>query len=274
VKMIPKRTGGTSLEGLLATRRGALAVALACAVAAAAILIIALSQYQSSVTRHTQQTTVLVSTAEIPKGTAIDTVASRGWYKLMPVLQGQVSPGAILNAGALSGTVAATTILPGQQLTSADFTSVGQSGIVSQLAPSERGLEVSLDQAHGLGTVLETGDQVDVYGSYTFHDQPVVSLLESDVPVLKAGSTGTSTTGAASSGNGSVVLGVSEPLVEKVEWVADNGKVWLALRPTAASNTGQNVSGVNQVAAGNNPKITINGASATLSETSPVQGGS
>jgi Flp pilus assembly protein CpaB len=252
VKTTRRRFARPSISGLLATRRGALALALACAAAATGILVIAISSYQHSLRGNTKQDTVLVATTEIQQGTSADVIAAQRLYKVTPVLESQVTQGAIVNAASISGKVVANRILPGQQLTSADFTN--GSGVSTELAPTERAVSVTLDQAHGLVSVLQTGDHVDVYGSFaagTSSSDNVVSLLVSDAVVLKApGGPGGGLSGSGSA-EGNVLLGVSDQLAPRVMWVADYGKVWLELRGADSSNPEPTITGRQQLLLGN-----------------------
>jgi Flp pilus assembly protein CpaB len=252
MKATRKRLTRPSISGLLATRRGALALALACAAGAAVILMVAIGNYQHTLRGATKQDTVLVATAELQQGTAADVIAAQHLYKVTPVLENQVAPGAIVNAASISGKVVASTILPGQQLTAADFTS--GSGITTVLAPTERAVSVTLDEAHGLTGVLQAGDRVDVYGSFSIGasgNDSVVSLLVPNALVLKAPSGPGGGLSGSGSGEGNVLLGVSDQLAPRVMWVADYGKVWLELRGLNSSNPAPTITGRQQVLLGN-----------------------
>lgn len=236
-----KRLARPSLRSLLATRSGALMLASICALIAVGILLFAMSQYHHTVSGRQQQATVLVSTAEIQQGTSASVLASRSLYKVVPVLASQVAPDAVTNAGALVGKVAAAPILPGEQLTAADF--VTPTGLGGVLSPTERAVAVTLDSAHSVGGLIRVGDRVDVYGS-TSGDQ-LVGLLVPDAVVLKPPATGTN------GGADTVVLNVSSALSPKLMWMADNGKVWLELRGINAQNPPATTTGRQQLYLGN-----------------------
>ena len=118
---LTKKFNVPRVRGLPSSRRGAVALAVGCALAAGIILLIALSHIKQSVTAANKQVSVLVSTASIQKGTAGDLIAAQQLYKLTPILNKNLSTGALTNAAALRGEVAVQNILPGQQLTAADF---------------------------------------------------------------------------------------------------------------------------------------------------------
>jgi len=219
-----------SLRALIATRRGAFTLAALCALLALVVLLVAMNQFRHSVAGNAQQATVLVSTAEIQKGTSANVLAAKSLYKVVPVLATQVSSGAITNAGSLVGKTAANTILPGEQLTYADFTTAKIAADVSALtSPTERAIAVTLDAAHSVDGTIVAGDQVDVYADTgTTPTNHVVGLLVPDALVLKAPPLGSSA--------GTYVLGISDTLSPRVMITADNGQVWLELRGENASN--------------------------------------
>ena len=185
--MTRKKIAGPGFRGMLSTRQGALALAVLCALVATVILVFALGSYRKSVNTTVKQDTVLVATSLIPKGSSGDVIAAQQRFKPTPVLAGQVSAGALSDSTFVRGKVAVSDILPGQQLTAADFTATAVSGFAAKLAPSQRAISISLDPSHGLGGVVQAGDHVDVYGSYasspTDH-QPLIGLVAADALVL------------------------------------------------------------------------------------------
>lgn len=184
-----------SLGGMLATRQGALVLALVCAACAAGILLFALGQYKTAQsTPQTVQATVLVATAEITKGTSGDVVASRGLYKSTPIVASQVTPGAVSDASMLAGKVASANILPGQQLTAADFT--GVTGVSGLLTPSERAIALTISESPGATDVLQPGDHVDVYAEI---DANAVLMAQNIQVIKQSGVTVTAANGKTSS---------------------------------------------------------------------------
>jgi Flp pilus assembly protein CpaB len=237
MKMTQRRMARPSLGGLMATRQGALALALVCAVSAAGILVFALGRYRSSVRVGTKQATVLVATGQIPKGTSGGAIAAHKLYKAMPIVSTQLAAGAISDASLLPGKVAAADILAGQQLTLADFTTV--TGVTGLLTPDQRAVSVSIDEAHGATDVLQAGDHVDAYAAFTAKGSgdPFVVLLVPNALVIKpaTGATpsgrGASAGGSALSG-GSLVMSVSAAEAPQVIYAAQDGQLYLTLRPT------------------------------------------
>jgi Flp pilus assembly protein CpaB len=237
-----------SFGGLLATRKGALTLALVCAVAAAGILVFALGRYRNTLQVVAKQATVLVATGNIPKGTAGDAIAARGLYKSMPIVAGQLAVGAISDASLLTGKVVATSVLPGQQLTLSDFTSVV--GVPGTLAPDQRAVSVSVDETHGNTDVLLPGDRVDVYTTLSDTNKAgsAVYLLVPNVQVLKVAGAPTVVGGQPVTG-GSLVLVVSAHQAPEVDLAAASGGLYLALRPTNATKSPTTPTTLNSVIA-------------------------
>jgi len=239
VKFSQKRLSRPNLGGLLATRAGAVTLALVCAVVAAGLLVFALSSYKHTTQAVIPQATVLVATAEIHKGTSGEAIAAQNLFKSTPVISTQVTAGALSNSASLKGSVAVSDILPGQQLTAAEFTTVA--GVVGQLGPNQRAVSLTIDEAHGDTDVLQAGDSVDVYAALTDRGTQVLSLLIPDALVIKpagaAGAAAAPAAGAAPAASGaSLVLAVSTTQAPALAFASDNGHLWIFLRPADAAN--------------------------------------
>jgi Flp pilus assembly protein CpaB len=180
-----------------------------------------------------------------------------------------------MDAASLRGRVAAQDILPGEQLTAAEFTY--SAGVAGQLAPNERGVEVATDTAHGLLDVLQTGDHVDVYGAAGQGNTSLVFLLAPNVVVLKTAGSGSGGGGIGGGGGqaGPVLLGIDKSLAPKVLWTSEFGKVWLALRGANAVSAAPTVTTLPDLVAGNRSLAVVNGAvhtPPTTATTTPTTG--
>jgi Flp pilus assembly protein CpaB len=241
VKITQRRMARPSLGGMLATRQGALILAVLCAVCAAGVLVFALGSYKQNVQTVTPQATVLVATGEIRQGTSGDLIASGKLYKSTPVLATQLAAGAISDSSLLAGKVAQADILPGQQLTTADFSSTV--GVPALLSPNQRAVSVPTEEIHGDLDVLVPGDHVDLYASLAHNNATTVSLLDPDVLVLKTPSSGIAGAVATAANSAkpvaatgtTLVLVVSSSVVPQLELTADTGKIWVSLRPLKAT---------------------------------------
>jgi Flp pilus assembly protein CpaB len=263
VKLSQRRLARPSLGGMLATRQGSLIVAVLCAVCAAGILMFALTRYKSHLRTTTPQATVLVATSQIAQGTTGSMAAAEKLYKSTPVVATQVTPGAISDAAAISAETAATTILPGQQLTSADFSAV--TGVAETLAPNMRAISVSIGEANGATDLLQTGDHVDLYSEYTEAAGRTLVLVDPDVLVLKPASATPVKTAGATIAGADMELEVSSAKVAQIIYSADNGQIYLALRPPHADTTPAAQTNLSSVLTGTQPAATNAGGSGASS---------
>lgn len=282
-KMTQRRMARPSLGGMLATRQGALVLALICAACAAGILVFALGQYKTGLKTPTVQATALVATAQITKGTSGDMVASRGLYKSTPIVASQLAPGAISDASMLTGKVASVNILPGQQLTVADFS--GVTGVSGLLTPSQRAVALSIAESPGATDLLQPGDRVDVYETVKPGVTPLV-LMAQNVQVVKqsggtvsagtpgsasaapaASSAGSSSGSASSTSTGSstpspggaaspstvsgasLVLAVTDKQASDFVWAAESATLYLTVRPPNATGSARIVTSAASVVA-------------------------
>lgn len=235
---------GRGPRGLTTNRRGAILIAALCAIAAAGIFVFALNKYRQSVDSGNRPETVFVASSLIQKGTSGSAIAADELFKPTTIVAKQVSAGAIADAAALQGKVAAANIYPGQQLTAADFVPSG--GLTATLGPNERAVSVPVQPAPGLLGNLHPGDHVDIYGGFLKdadgRQTPLVRLIASNIRVLQIGS---GSGGIGSGGGQSIVtLALDDSQVPIVMFSAggsqsggaQSGALWLALRPGNASN--------------------------------------
>jgi Flp pilus assembly protein CpaB len=144
-----------------------------------------------------------------------------------------LAAGALAGAGALQGKVATHDILPGDQLTAADFAS-GADPVRGQLTGKDRAIAVPIDAAHGLIGQARAGDKVDVLAGFNGADsssgrgRPELRTLAEDILVLKAAEAGKAAGGAQ---NQVLTVRVSAEKAAQLAFASDNGKVWFVLRP-------------------------------------------
>jgi len=172
----------------------------------------------------------------IEQGASGDSAGALGLFKTKDVPRDQLKAGAVTDPATLQGKVAAKEILPGQQLTTADF-KPGGSGLITKLDADQRAMSVSFDSAHGVAGNVRAGDHVDVLSGFEVEgtggaNQSVLRMLMQDVLVLavpkKAASGGP---GGGGNQTAEVTLRVAASAAPKLAFAADNGKLWLTLRP-------------------------------------------
>jgi Flp pilus assembly protein CpaB len=229
---------------LVSTRRGTIIVSLLAALAAGLLIMFYVSHYRDSVKAEGAPVTVLEARQMIRKGTPGNVIASRSLYTATTIRESQLVDGAYSDPSSLRGKVATHDIYPGAQLASSAFAAATHNA-ASALTDRQRIMSVPLDAAHGLVGEVEAGDHVDVYAGFNViplnadgtpvsggQSRPVMRRILTDVPVVGVSA---SKGGLAASGGSAVELRVGDQQAAELAFASDNGKVWLALRPTAGA---------------------------------------
>jgi Flp pilus assembly protein CpaB len=226
---------------LVSTRRGTLLAAALVALLAGASILVYLNSYRESLKSQGALVTVLVAKGTIDKGTSGSVVAAKGLYTATTIRESQLLEGAISDPVALRDKVATREIYDAAQLTAADFGEAGDS-LAAQVTDRQRVVSVPLDAAHGLIDGIEPGNRVDVYAGFNViplgadgrptnggQSRPMLRLILANVSVLAVGEK------ASGSGTTNVSLRVDDVDAAQLAFAADNGKLWLALRPSSGA---------------------------------------
>jgi pilus assembly protein CpaB len=229
---------GDSGAKLLSSRKGAILLGGAAALLAAILLIVYIEQYRSSIDSGLQPTPVLVAKRLITKGTPVATLAPAGMYQLTQIAKKDVKDGAVSDPATVKGRIAVSDIYPGEQLTTADFTTTPTAAVSTRITGDERAIAVSLDSTHGLAGQVSSGDHVDIYVGMDAQNggvqTPVITLLYPNVQVL--GVSLSSSGGIGASGGGSkYLLKLRTNQVAKVAFAADHGTLWFVGRPSSGA---------------------------------------
>jgi Flp pilus assembly protein CpaB len=230
-------------QRLLSTRGGTFAVAGGAALIAGLILLLYLNRYRESVKESGEVVPVLVAGSLIEKGTPGNVVGTQGLFQVKELTKSQTEDGAITDPTLLRGRFATEDIYPGQQLTSADFTAATSESLATELSRDQRAMSVPLDSAHGMIGDVEAGDRVDVMAGFNIQridshgvplDQggqarPVLKVIMEDIFVLAAPAEAGGGLGASRASN--VTLRVTDEQAADLAFAAENGKVWIVLRP-------------------------------------------
>jgi Flp pilus assembly protein CpaB len=218
-------------ENLLSSRRGTILVGAGAALLAAILLIVYLSRYRASIKAGDETTSVLVAKNLIQKGAPGNIVAKTHQYQVEVIPKKSVRTGAITDSSTLAGLVAAHDIYENQQLTTADFVAAAPGTLQTNLAGAYRGISIPIDTAHGMIGQISPGDHVDVYVGFNkpgvAGTEAVLKQLAQDVLVLKTPGVGTQ--------QGNVVLRAQGNLAAAFAFAADNGQLWLVLRPATGA---------------------------------------
>jgi Flp pilus assembly protein CpaB len=234
------KIGRSSPGDLLSTRGGAVAVATGAALLAGILLFVFVQRYKDNANSSAAPTTVFVARSLIPQGSSADLIASEQLIQRSSLRGSQVQNGAIVDPSVLHGEVAVTNIYPGQQITAADFTHAVT--IASNLTATQRAIAIPVDAAHGLIGFVHAGDYVDVYGSYNgagASSNHSVNTLLQNVLVLSTPNAPGGGIGGSNNNNNNLVLRVNDTAAPGLAYAADNGRVWIVLRPPVAASQSQ-----------------------------------
>ena len=231
-----KRAGGGLTGAMFSTRRGAITTAVVAALLAGLLLFVFVSNATKTSSTAAVNTPVFVSTGYIPSGTPVSVIASSQLLSRTTVPSNHVVVGAISDPSLVRGEVAAVNIYPGQQLTATDFTAKSVT-VASQLTGDQRAIAIPVDSAHGLVGFVQAGDHVDVLddAGAGAAGRGGVAVLAQNVVVLSAPGAAASGSGIGGGGGGgaggNILLQVTSKQATAFAFAADNGKVWITLRP-------------------------------------------
>jgi Flp pilus assembly protein CpaB len=228
----------TELRRQIATRQGMFVVAGLVTVLAGAFLMLFLSQYRARVTDDAQ-VNVAIAKSLIEKGSSGDVIVTNGLFEMAKVKKSDLKAGAVTDPSKLRGKIATEDVFPGDQLTTSKF-AAGSGSIGSKITGYDRAISIPLDSSHGLIGDINAGDRVDVLagvnigGSQASRGRPVIRTILQNALVLKAPASAKS--GATSLNHDQdVVVRASDKKAGQIAYAADNGKVWLVLRPKAGA---------------------------------------
>lgn len=235
----------SSMAERLSTSRGwAIALGVGAAVVAGILLLVYLNSYRNSVAGETAPTTVLVAKALIVEGTSGTVIAGKDLYQAATLPAKEIKAGAIADPAYINGRVASTDILPGQQFTTADFSSATTDSVNTKITGAQRAISVSVDNVHGSLTQLKAGDFIDLYIGLGARSnvggnggQALMKLFRQNVLVLATPSGGTDPTISGGDDNsGNLVLRINNSKdAADFAYAADNTQLYFVIRPAAGA---------------------------------------
>ena len=217
----------TKVSGKVSSRGWAIALGLGAIVLATILLIVYLDRYRARVGGNNAPTPVLVAKRTIPAGTPGTIVTQQLMYAPTTLPKKEVEEGAIADPTFLTGRAAAVEVLPGQQITAADFAASSSTTVDSQITGTQRALSISIDAIHGSLTQLKAGDDVDIYIDYVpqGEQETVVQLFRPAVRVLAV-------PGPA---GGNLVLRIEARDAADFAYATDHTRMTFVLRPAAGA---------------------------------------
>jgi pilus assembly protein CpaB len=251
-------TGKTPLRSRLSSRSGSTWLAIVAAGVAAILVFAAINSARKNSTAGTASSTVLVANQLIPKGSSAQALAQQHLFRVAKVNEQSLVAGAVSDISQLRDKISSQDIYPGQQISATSF-AAANGALAAKLGATDRAVSVPLDAAHGLIGNINAGDHVDVLAGFNVQStngtRPVMRVLATNVSVLKI----EKSSGAGTGSTADVTLRVSADMATKVAFAADNGKLWVVLRPAAgAKDPSANVVSVNSLLTGVKP-LQVNG---------------
>jgi pilus assembly protein CpaB len=156
--------------------------ALCAGVSLAALAFFLLYQKASEIERRSTPVEVLVSTRYIPSQTPLNP----SWVEKKKIPEGYVSPGAITDLKQVEGLVTLAPLSAGEQIQSNKFGRSGES-LGCFLEPGARAYTLPVEEASGVGGLLNPGDRVDLLVKGPLGNREVTTFLYQDLRVLAVG---------------------------------------------------------------------------------------
>jgi len=218
----------TLTERVSNSRSWAIGLGIAAAVLAAILLLLYLNSYRDSVVGDNARSTALVAKGLILKGTSGTVIAGKNLYQVAEIQNKELKVGAIADPAVLNGRVAVTDVYPGQQLTTADFSTTTTEAVKTKLTGTQRALSVQVDNIHGSLSQLAPGDKIDLYVQLGggANGQAQVRLFRPNVLVLAV-------PGQNDSGN--LMFRVEQKDAADFAYAADNTQMYFVIRPGAGA---------------------------------------
>lgn len=166
------------------SRGGAIALGLAAALLAGILLLVYLDRYRESVAGDSSAVSIMTAKSLITAGTSGTIIGTKELYDLRPYPRDEIKLGAITDPAYLNGRIAVADILPGQQITTADFTVPTTVAAKTQLTGAQRAVTIPVDALHGTTNHIAAGDRVDLYITLTQGGQQVVKLYRENLYIL------------------------------------------------------------------------------------------
>jgi pilus assembly protein CpaB len=238
--------------------RGKLLIGLAAillGVAAAFLGLTYLNTAAGRLTAEQRPIEVLVAAQDIPRGTTAEELVSKKLAVVQKVPARYVADAAVSSARTIEGRVLASPVSKGQQLTNAFFQLPADAGLAYGVPSNYVAIAIPTDEYRSVAGLIKPGDQVAVIGTVQLgqDDKTQTHILVPKARVLAIGKdvgsgeqpkpTGKTQTGLASNQTQqqqnalpkSVTLALSPADAERIVFVEESGKVWLALLPGSAT---------------------------------------
>jgi pilus assembly protein CpaB len=145
-------------------------------VAFVGILMLMSSNQGDQTVREPEELPTVIARADIPLGTPI--TADQVREETKPV--SERDPGAFEDTSQVIGKIVRQPVTNGQQITSTTLSGTPGEIVDIQVAPGKRAMAIQVDQVTGVGTLIKTGDYVDMVLGFTGDRFPVITINPTD----------------------------------------------------------------------------------------------
>jgi pilus assembly protein CpaB len=211
-------------------------IAIALAIVAALLTTFYVTNYKRNVQQGEEMVPVYVAAKNIEIGTPGAELANDKLLKVEHVPRRSVVRGAISKPEEISESVAVEGIYAGEQISTNRFRAAEEQGIRAQLKGNLRAIQVPGGEGELLVGTLQTGDRVDVVGTWLFPETSqnhVSRVILRDLLVLHAPETNQLQSKIGNDPNSpfQVMLAMTDAQAQKFWWIVQNGEWSLQLRP-------------------------------------------
>jgi Flp pilus assembly protein CpaB len=211
-------------------------IAIALAIVAALLTTFYVTNYKRNVQQGEEMVPVYVAAKNIEIGTPGAELSSDKLLKVEHVPRRSVVPGAISKPDQIADSVAVEGIYAGEQISTNRFRAAEEQGIRAQLKGNLRAIQVSGSEPALLAGTLQSGDRVDVLGTWLFPEDSqnhVSRVILRDLLVLRAPESNQLQSKIGSNPNSpfSAMLAMTDAQAQKFLWIVENGDWTLQMRP-------------------------------------------
>jgi Flp pilus assembly protein CpaB len=211
-------------------------IAIALAIVAALLTTFYVTNYKRNVQQGEEMVPVYVAAKNIDIGTPGSELSSQKLLKVEHVPRRSVVPGAISKPDQISDSVAVEGIYAGEQISTNRFRAAEEQGIRAQLKGNLRAVQIPGGEAELLVGTLQSGDRVDVVGTWLFPENSqnhVSRVILRDLLVLRAPESNQLQSKIGSNPNSpfQAMLAMTDAQTQKFWWIVNNGEWTLQMRP-------------------------------------------
>lgn len=183
--------------------------------------------------------TVLKAIKQIDPGETVEAAQAAGKIAPGPVAQGEVLPGALTDLSTISGQIARTTIMPGEQIIASKFgTTVADTSTLT-IPDGKMAISVNLTDTARVAGFVNPGNDVAIFLTSNGTVGSFTRLLMPKVPVIAVGTTTLVATTKTDSSTGAqtteqlprtlFTLAVTQDQAQKIMFAASSGELAFGL---------------------------------------------